>query len=86
MFAPSLEGSDALWITPCNQIHTFFMRFSLDVVFLTKDLKVVKVLKSVKPYRLTWLYFKAFSVLEFEEGTLTNEIQEGQQLELVCIS
>ena len=86
MFTKNMNGYDALWIKPCNQIHTFFMQFDLDVVFLSKDLKVIKIVKGIKPYRLTWLYLKATSVLEFAAGTLDPSIEEGDQLELVCIN
>lgn len=86
MFAKSLDGNDALWIKPCNQIHTFFMKFDLDIVYMTKDLKVLKIIKGIKPYRMTWLYFRAHSVLEFTAGTLSDEIREGDKLDLVCIS
>ena len=86
MFAKDLEGYDALWITPCNQIHTFFMKFDLDVIFLSRNNTIVKIVKDIKPFRLTWLYFRAASVLEFKSGTLDPQLKEGDKLELVCIS
>ena len=53
-----LLGRDALppgggmWIEPCSGIHTFFMRFALDAVFLDADMTVRKVALDLKPWRL----------------------------------
>lgn len=86
MFSKGLEGFDALWLKPCNSIHTFFMNYEIDVVFLSKDLTVVKVLRNVKPWRMTGMYFKASQCLEFFGGTLPEGIGEGEKLEAVCIN
>ena len=47
----SLSPSSALMLTPCVAVHTAFMRFAIDVVFLDKELRVVHVEHSVPPWR-----------------------------------
>ncbi len=71
----------AIWIKPCNSVHTFFMAFPIDVVFVSKSLKVLKTYESLKPYRLTNPFLKAHSVFEFAEGFIEkNKIQIGDSL------
>ena len=65
-FAPRGE---AIWILPCEAIHCFFMHFPIDVVFLDKEQRVVKLSRSVKPWRMAACW-KAYSVMEFPEGVI----------------
>ncbi|MBS1152366.1 MAG: hypothetical protein H6Q89_4064 [Myxococcaceae bacterium] len=71
----------ALHITPCNSIHTFFMKIPIDAVFLDKQLKVVKVCTAMAPWRISSIYWGAHSVLELPSGTsLASGTVEGDQL------
>jgi uncharacterized membrane protein (UPF0127 family) len=54
----------------CNSIHTAFMKFPIDVLFVDKDLKVVSVYENLKPWRITRLHFRASSVIELPAGTI----------------
>ena len=63
-------AGEALWIRPCISIHTFLMRFPIDVIFLNKSNQVIAAIKNLKPNRLTRLYPKAVSVLELPAGIL----------------
>lgn len=77
----SLPPGEALWIRPCNSIHTFFMKFPIDVVFTDKNLIVCKVIRDVKPGRLLAPVWKASSTFEFAAGFLDQHpIREGDQL------
>ena len=70
-----------MWIKPCNSIHTFFMKFPIDVVFVDKNLKVRKVKRNVPPGKFIWPIFSAHSVFECAAGFLdAHPIQEGDQL------
>jgi hypothetical protein len=60
---------EAIWILPCEAIHCFFMHFPIDVVFLNRELRVVSVRRSVKPWRIA-ICLKAYSVMEFPEGVI----------------
>jgi uncharacterized membrane protein (UPF0127 family) len=86
MFSKDLGDRDGLLIEPCNSIHTFFMNYKIDVVFLNRDNKVVKVFKNLKPWRMTRMYFSASKVLEMMGGSLMTELNPGDQLEIECIS
>ncbi len=78
----SLEAGDGLWIVPCEGIHTFAMKFAIDVVFLSKSRKVRK-LRHAMPKRRLAMDLPAHSVLELPAGTLAaTGTQPGDQLEL----
>lgn len=78
-------SADGLMIQPCNSIHTFFMRYPLDVIFIGRDNKVIKVIRDLKPWRMTWIYFKAYKTLELPAGNLSPEIKEGDILEVESV-
>ncbi len=79
----SLNGSEMLWIHECNSIHTFFMKFSIDCVFLDKQLVVCGINENVKPYRIILPRFKARSVIEMRAGSIqSHQIQLGDQLDV----
>jgi uncharacterized membrane protein (UPF0127 family) len=64
-----LDPNTALVIAPCNSIHTFFMRFTIDVAFMAKDGRVVKVRRALRPWRLA-AAMRAHSVIELADGAL----------------
>ncbi len=68
-----------------NSIQTTFMRFDLDLVFLTKEYKVVKIIRNMKPWRFTAFYFKAKWTLELPKGLLPSELKEGDILEVTNV-
>jgi uncharacterized membrane protein (UPF0127 family) len=79
--ARSLPLTTAMWIDPCNNIHTWFMHFALDVVFVDSNLVVQKVIYNLKPFRIVWPVWGARSVFEFRAGALTDlGLKEGDQL------
>ena len=79
-----MQEGEALWITPCYSIHTFFMRFPIDVVFLSKKNRVVALVKNIKPNRMTRLYLRATSDLEMPSGTIESTATEIEdQIEIV---
>ena len=87
MFDRSLGAEfDGMLIKPCNSIHTFFMNYSIDVVFLNKDYRVIKIMRNLRPWRMTGIYFKASQVLEIKSGFLPKEISEDDQLDEICIN
>lgn len=76
---------DGLLLDPCNSIHTFFMRYSLDVVFLNKENRAVKIIRNLPPWRMTWIYFKAKKTLELPAGQLPTSLKEGDQFEVTYV-
>lgn len=85
MFKEKLENADGLLINPCNSIHTCFMRYSLDVVFINKDNRVVKIIRDLKPWRMTGLYFEAKKTLELPAGKLPLDLKVGDLLEVTNV-
>ena len=62
-----LLPDEGMLILKCNAIHTFFMSFPIDAIFLDKNDKVVKTIKNIRPWRFfIWGGFKAVKVLEIK--------------------
>jgi hypothetical protein len=70
------EGS-ALIIAPTNAIHTFFMRFAIDVAFMARDGRVLKIRRAMPPWRMAAAW-GGFAVVELAAGALDRaEVQPG---------
>jgi uncharacterized membrane protein (UPF0127 family) len=79
-----LSENAGLLIRHCNSIHTFFMKFSIDVLFLDKNLKVKKCVANIGPHELIWPVFGAHSVVELKAGVLQKtNTKVGDQLHVV---
>lgn len=80
------EGLDAgggLWIKPSSGVHTFFMKFAIDVVGLDKNLRVVKLWPVLVPWRVTSVSMKITSVVELAAGRIAEcEIEVGDQFQI----
>ena len=63
-----LDAGSGLWIVPCESVHTFFMKFPIDLIYLDKQRKVVKVRHAVPAWRLS-ACLSAHSILELPAGT-----------------
>lgn len=76
-----LEPGEGLWITPCEGVHTVGMKFSIDVLFLDKRRKVVKIRAAMPRWRMS-ACLRAHSVLELPSGTAeATKTARGDQLE-----
>lgn len=84
MFAEGMDGYDGLLFTRAPSIHTFFMKFPIDVLFLNKNKKIIKIIRNLKPWRLTRTYFTAYQTLELMGGALDERVKEGDVIEVVC--
>ncbi len=56
-------------LEPFMLMHMFFMRFSIDIVFLDQDDRVVKIDHNLRPWRVSSLVFRARKALEIEAGS-----------------
>jgi len=65
----ALPAGAALFIAPSNAIHTFFMKFPIDVAFVTRDGRVVKIRSALGAWRIAFA-FGAYAVVELPSGTL----------------
>jgi uncharacterized membrane protein (UPF0127 family) len=76
-----LDSGFGLWIVPCEGIHTFFMKFTIDVVYITREKRVRKVVPNLRPWRISFC-LPAHSVIEFPAGVIASTRTEcGDQLE-----
>ncbi len=76
----SFPKKKALWIHRCRDIHTFFMKFPIDVIFVNKKLQVLSVRTNINPWRFAFNH-KANSVFEFKAGSINKSLVEiGDQL------
>jgi uncharacterized protein len=66
---PSLSPGEGLWIVPCESVHTLFMRFPIDLVYLDRQKRIKKLRSGVVPWRLS-ACFSADSVLELAAGSI----------------
>jgi uncharacterized membrane protein (UPF0127 family) len=64
-----LKAGEGLLIVPCESVHTFFMKFPIDLVYLDKRRKVRKIRHAMPAWRLS-ACLSAHSVLELPAGTL----------------
>jgi hypothetical protein len=65
----ALPEGTALIIAPSNAIHTFFMRFAIDVAFVSRDGRVLKVRPAMAPGRIAAAW-RGFAVIELPVGAL----------------
>jgi uncharacterized protein len=72
MATPSsnFRPGQGLWIVPCHGVHTFAVRFPIDVVYLDRDSTVVHLEKTLQPWRMAAIRARAASVLELPAGTV----------------
>ena len=77
-----LHTGEGLWIVPCEAVHTFAMRFSIDLIYLDRKQRVVKVRSCVPPQRVSGA-LRAHSILELPAGTIEwSRTERGDQLQL----
>ena len=62
------EINKGLLIKPCSSIHTFFMRKNIDVLFLDKQGVIIKMIHSMKPWKISPFVLKAKAVIELPEN------------------
>ena len=76
-----LGDGEGLWIVPCESVHTFFMRFPIDLVYLDRKHKIKKVRSAVGAWRMS-VCLSAHSILELPAGTIRDtQSQRGDSLE-----
>ena len=81
--AENFSAGEGLWIVPCHGVHTFAMRFPIDVVYLNGDKIVVYMQQNLKPWRVAPLRMSASSVLELPGRTLSStQTAIGDEIEI----
>jgi uncharacterized membrane protein (UPF0127 family) len=78
-----LARGEGMWIVPCEAVHTFFMQFPIDLVYLDRKLRVKKIKGNVRPWRIS-ACLAAHSVIELPAGTIRDTRTEcGDTLEIL---
>lgn len=73
----------ALILKPCDSVHTFFMNFPIDVLFVDRKNRAIKVLLYFKPFRISKIYFRASFAIELPAGTIqSSHTSEGNILSI----
>jgi uncharacterized protein len=65
----SMPDGSAMVIAPCSSIHTFFMRFPIDIAFVAQDGRIVSVRSALPAWRIA-IAWGAFAVVELPAGAL----------------
>lgn len=82
MFTKELSNESAMHIIPCNEIHTFFMNYSIDVLYLDRNNTIVAMDEDLKPRKIGKLIKNAKSVVELPSGKIKKlNLQIGQLVE-----
>ena len=80
---PSLVANEALVLKPCTAIHTFFMRFAIDVLFLDKNMRIIRLIQNMLPNRLSPAVWSSQMVIELPAGRINQTYtQIGDTIEL----
>ena len=76
----SLAEGCALYLSPCNQIHTFFMRFAIDAAFVDEGGKILHIAANMRPWKISPWISGARGTYEFPAGALAGKAETGDIL------
>ena len=79
LFSSCINDYDGIMIKPCNSVHTFFLGRPIDVVFLSKDMRVIKVVNGMKSNRVA-MCWRAVSVVEMFSGEVKGGFSVGDKI------
>lgn len=81
-----LAPHQAVWISPCNAIHTFFMSMTIDVAFLDREQRVLKLIPSMTPWRMCLPVRGAAGVVEGPVGMIrAGKLKKGSRLAIRAV-
>lgn len=79
-----LDEGEALCINPCKSVHTFFMRFSIDIVFVDKNGVVCLIVNDLEPYKVSRYVASAKYVIELPNGKCKkSELEVGDKVDMI---
>jgi len=78
----SFNKGEGLHIISCSSIHSFFMKFRFDAIFLNKNNEIVYLIQNMPAWRVSEICFSAYSVVELPSGIIKEtETSVGDVLE-----
>ncbi|MBT8352744.1 MAG: DUF192 domain-containing protein [Deltaproteobacteria bacterium] len=79
-----IKKDEGLYIPACRSIHTFFMSFPIDVVFIDNDNRITRVVPSLLPFRIAFGPQNTAGVLELPPGMLKhNRCVAGDKISFI---
>lgn len=83
MFTKELSSDSSMYIRPCGQIHTFFMNYNIDVLYLDKNNKILDVDENISPGKIGKKVKGAAAVIELQGGKIKrSNIKIGQDIDI----
>ena len=84
ILSPNLKKGQGLFFPKCRSIHTWGMKYPIDVLMVDRNLKVLATFQSVKPFQVLRPRLKVRSTLELPQGTIRqSKTHTGDQLEIL---
>ncbi len=80
IFNNDMSEDEALVITPCCSIHTFFMKFPIDVIFINKSGQVLAIHENVTPWKILPIYWKSKYVIELKAQNISDRASVGDEI------
>lgn len=81
--ASQFPHGSGLWILPCHGVHTMWMHYPIDVLYLDENKIVIHIEENVQPWRITPMRFNSASVIEVRSSTVaTSGTSIGDELEI----
>ncbi len=74
-----LNPGEGLLLTHCSSVHCFFMKFTIDIVYLSEDMVILGT-ETISPWRIGKFFRGTEHILELEEGVLGTQLKKGDQL------
>lgn len=68
-----LPEDEGLLLVPCNSVHSMFMRFPIDLLFLNRELRVIKIIDRFKPWKATPIIRDCYQVVELKAGVASKK-------------
>lgn len=82
---PAMDPASALVLVPCAAIHTLFMRFAIDALFVDETGRIIRIVAGLPPWRAAVAPF-AHAVIEMPAGATAGAVEVGDQLHLATPS
>jgi uncharacterized protein len=82
-----INKEQGIYFLDCRSIHSFFMRFSIDVLFLDKEMKITRIVNCLKPNRVVIAPLQTKDTLELQSGVLDKfDLKVGDAIRLIEIN
>lgn len=73
MWKKDLAVDEGLLLVPCNSVHSMFMRFPIDLLFLDRNFMVIRIIERFKPWKATPIFRNCYQVIELKAGVASKK-------------